>query len=228
MERVTEPELMDELDQARAYSEADFSDSHQAVVEHFTERFTEFGAVAGARVIDLACGPADVTTRLARALPDATFLGVDGAEAMIALGRERVAREGLGGRITLERRFLPDPSLRSRGPFDAVVSTGALHHFHEPMVLWNTIRDVSGDGTRVLIQDLTRPESREAAQVLVDRYAGGEPEILRRDYFQSLLAAFTPAEIRDQLRRVGFEHFAVDRVTDRHVVVSGRARLRPA
>ena len=117
---------------------------------------------------------------------------------------------------------------RVRGPFDAVVCTGALHHFHDPMVLWNTIRDVSGDGTRVLIQDLTRPESREAAQALVDRYAGGEPEILRRDYFQSLLAAFTPDEIRDQLRRVGFEHFAVDRVTDRHVVVSGRALLRPA
>jgi cyclopropane fatty-acyl-phospholipid synthase-like methyltransferase len=222
VERVTEPELMDETDQALAYSEADFSDSHQAVVEHFTERFGDFGALDEARVMDLACGPADVTTRLARAFPDATFLGVDGAEAMIVLGRERVAREGLADRITLARHFLPDPMLRALGPYDAVVCTGALHHFHDPMVLWNTIRDVSGEGARVLVQDLTRPKSENAARALVDRYAAGEPEILRRDYFQSLLAAFTPEEIRDQLRAVGFQHFTVDIVSDRHVVVTGR------
>jgi SAM-dependent methyltransferase len=221
VERVTEPELMDDADQARAYSDADFSDSHQAVVEHFTERFPDF---ATGRVIDLACGPADVTTRLARAFADATFLGVDGAAAMIALGRERVARGGLIDRITLECRLLPDPTLRELGPYDAAVCTGALHHFHDPMVLWNTIRDLAGDGTRVLVQDLTRPESRAVAHALVDRYAAGEPEILRRDYFQSLLAAFTPREIRDQLHAVGFEHFAVDTVSDRHVVVSGRVR----
>jgi hypothetical protein len=108
------------------------------------------------------------------------------------------------------------------------VCTGALHHFHDPMVLWSCIRDVAGDGGRVLVQDLIRPASRDAARALVDRYAEGEPEILRRDYFQSLLAAFTLDEIRDQLHRVGFEGFAVDQVTDRHVVVTGRTRLRPA
>jgi cyclopropane fatty-acyl-phospholipid synthase-like methyltransferase len=224
MERVTEPELMDEADQARAYSEADFSDSHQAVVTNFTERFPDFAALAGARVIDLACGPADVTTRLARGFPGATFFGVDGAEAMIALGRERVARDGLAERITLECRFMPDPTLRELGPFDAAVCTGALHHFHDPMVLWNTFRDVAGAGTRVFIQDLTRPDSPSTAQALVDRYAAGEPEVLRRDYYQSLLAAFTLDEIHDQLHTIGWDHFAVEAVSDRHVVVSGIVR----
>jgi ubiquinone/menaquinone biosynthesis C-methylase UbiE len=224
LERVTEPELMNEADQARAYSEADFSDSHQAVVTHFAQRFTDFGALAGAHVIDLACGPADVTTRLARAFTNATFFGVDGAPEMIALGRERVARDGIADRISLECHFMPDPSLRAHGPFDAAVCTGALHHFHDPMVLWNTMRDVATAGTRVLVQDLTRPASTDAAHALVDRYAAGEPDILRRDYYQSLLAAFTLTEIRDQLRAVGFEHFAVDAVSDRHVVVSGTVR----
>ncbi len=223
MERVTEPELMDEAGQARAYSEADFAAPHQAVVTHFAERFPEFTAIVGARVIDLACGPADVTTRLARAFTNATFVGVDGAPAMIDLGRERVAREGLGERITLACHFMPDPALRGLGPFDAAVCTGALHHFHDPTVLWSTIGDVAGTGTRVLIQDLTRPDSVSAAQALVDRYAAGEPEILRRDYYQSLRAAFTLDEIREQLHTVGFDHFAIDAVSDRHVVVSGIA-----
>jgi cyclopropane fatty-acyl-phospholipid synthase-like methyltransferase len=221
VERVTEPELMDEVGQARAYSEADFSDPHQAVVAQFTDHFADFAGLVGARVIDLACGPADVTVRLARALPDATFLGVDGAEAMIALGRERLAREGLADRVALERHLLPDPALGARDPYDAIVCTGALHHFHDPMALWTTVGDVAGKGARVLVQDLTRPDSHATARMLVNRYAAGEPEILRRDYFHSLLAAFTPDEIRAQLHVVGYEHFAVDMVSDRHVVVSG-------
>ncbi|HEX4493745.1 MAG TPA: class I SAM-dependent methyltransferase [Acidimicrobiia bacterium] len=219
MERVTEPELMDDAEQARAYSEADFANPHQEVVKQFVARFPELDA---GRVIDLACGPADVTGRLARALPSATFVGVDGADAMIALGRERLARDGLDDRVTLERRFLPDASLRGLGPFDAAVCTGALHHFHDPMVLWNAMRDVSAPGTCVLVQDLTRPASVDAAHALVTHYAGTEPDVLQRDYFHSLLAAFTLDEIREQLESIGFGHFAVDAVSDRHVVVSGR------
>jgi len=224
MERVVEPELMDDPGQARAYSEADFADPHQAVVAHFTERFPDFDSCREARVIDLACGPAEVTSRLARALPHATFLGVDGADAMVELGRERLVRDGLDDRVSLVRRFLPDPTLRELGPFDAAVCTGALHHFHDPMVLWDTLSDVSTRGTRILVQDLTRPGSIDAAHALVARYAGEEPEILRRDYFHSLCAAFTLDEIREQLERVGFGYFACDAVSDRHVVVSGRAR----
>jgi SAM-dependent methyltransferase len=224
MERVVEPELMDDAVQARAYSDADFTDSHQAVVAHFAERFPDLAARHSARVIDLACGPADVTSRLARALPRATFLGVDGADAMVELGRARLAREGLDDRVTLARRFLPDPALRELGPLDAAVCTGALHHFHNPAVLWETMRDVSSHGTRILVQDLTRPGSIEAAHTLVAQYAGEEPEVLRRDYFHSLLAAFTLDEIRAQLEDAGFGHFAVDAVSDRHVVVSGRVR----
>ena len=39
MERIPEPELMDDPEQARAYASADFSEPHQAFVERFTQRF---------------------------------------------------------------------------------------------------------------------------------------------------------------------------------------------
>ena len=66
------------------------------------------------------------------------------------------------------------------------------------------------------------PDSDVAQQrALVDRYAAGEPGgRCGRDYFQSLRAAFTLDEIRDQLHAVGLDHFAVDAVSDRHVVVA--------
>ena len=65
MERIPEPELMDEAEQARAYAEADFSGPHDMFVQLFREAFPDT-APAGA-VLDLGCGPADVTRRFASA-----------------------------------------------------------------------------------------------------------------------------------------------------------------
>jgi hypothetical protein len=51
---------------------------------------------------------------------------------------------------------------------------------------------------------LLRPDSPEAAQAIVDQYASGEPEVLRRDFYNSLLAAFTEDEIGAQFEiRIG-------------------------
>ncbi|MGZ8753452.1 MAG: methyltransferase domain-containing protein, partial [Acidimicrobiia bacterium] len=104
MDRTVEPELMLDADQAFAYSQADFTVPHQAAIERFTARFPGFTA---GRALDLACGPADVTVRFARAYPRSRLLGVDGSPAMLALGGERVADAGLTERITLAEHLLP-------------------------------------------------------------------------------------------------------------------------
>lgn len=219
MERVLEPELMVDDDQALAYSNADFTEPHQAAITRFRERFPDFRS---GRVLDLACGPADVTVRFARAYPDCTVVGVEGSPAMLALGVQRVEAVGLQSRVVLAHRMLPDPELSELGGFDAVVCTSSLHHFHDPMVLWDAVRTAGAPGACVLVQDLYRPESPAAAQAFVDTYSAGEPVVLRRDYFNSLCAAFSPDEVAAQLRAAGFGGWAVDTVDDRHLVVSGR------
>jgi cyclopropane fatty-acyl-phospholipid synthase-like methyltransferase len=220
MERVTEPELMVDDDQAIAYSEADFTESHQGAVTRFGAAFPEF---AGGHMLDLACGPADVTVRFARAYPDTHIVGLEGSPAMLALGVQRVAREGCAGQISFQHRLLPDPELATLGAFDAVVSTAALHHFHDPAVLWDAIRIAASPGACIFVQDLMRPESAAIAQAMVDRHARGEPDVLRRDFFHSLCASFTPDEVRAQLTAAGLDALDVQPVTDRHLVIQGRA-----
>jgi len=44
------------------------------------------------------------------------------------------------------------------------------------------------------------------------------------DFYRSLLAAFTPAEVRAQLRAAGLEELAVEVISDRHLFVSGRLK----
>jgi SAM-dependent methyltransferase len=220
MQRVTEPELMVDDDQALAYAEADFAESHQAAVTRFGAAFPDF---RGGRLLDLACGPADITIRFARAYPGTKIVGVEGSPPMLALGVQRVAGEGLAAQISFEHRVLPDPDLAELGAFDAVVSTNSLHHFHDPAVLWDAMRAAAAPGAAVFVQDLMRPESPEAAQALVDQYSPDEPEVLRRDFFNSLCAAFTLAEIRPQLLDARFPAFTVEPVTDRHLVITARA-----
>ncbi len=91
MDRVTEPELMVDDDQALAYSEADFAESHQAAVTRFAEAFPDFRS---GRMLDLACGPADITVRFARAYPETTIVGLEGSPAMLALGVQRLRARG--------------------------------------------------------------------------------------------------------------------------------------
>jgi ubiquinone/menaquinone biosynthesis C-methylase UbiE len=217
--RVPEPELMADPLQARAYAEGDFAAPHQRFVEMLQAKI---GAEAnGGLVLDLGCGPADVTIRFARACPDACIHGIDGSEAMLALGREAVERAGLAVRVTLFDGRLPD-ALLPHDAYDGVLSNALLHHLEHPSVLWQTIRRAGAAGAWVFIMDLLRPRDAAHATQLVDLYASGEPEVLRRDFYNSLLAAYRPSEVRAQLRSAGLDHLESEIVSDRHFIVWGR------
>lgn len=208
---------MGEAEQALAYSEADFSIPHDAFVAHFQGRFPDFGQGS---VIDLGCGPADVTVRFARACPEARILGVDGAEAMLALGRERIEQAGLTGRVQLERHHLPSPALASG--FDGVISNSLLHHLDDPNVLWQTVRQVGKPGAQVLVMDLMRPGTPEELEYLAMTYAADAPPVLQRDFRCSLAAAYRVDEIVSQLAAAGLTDLQVEAVSDRHVLIWGR------
>lgn len=217
MERIPEPELMDDPEQARAYAGADFSEPHQAFVECFAQCFPRH---CPRRVLDLGCGAADITIRFARANPGCDLTGVDGAPAMLAQAREAVTRAELDHRVHLREARLPDKTLPQHA-FDTLINNSLLHHLADPQVLWRAVVDCAGPDAAVFIMDLRRPDTREQAGRLVQEYSGNEPEVLRRDFFNSLLAAYRPEEIAAQLARVNLSCLQAEAVGDRHVVVYG-------
>lgn len=219
MERIPEPELMDEDEQARAYALADFAEPHNRFVELFREAFPN--EMIRGRVLDLGCGPADITLRFARAFPPCSIDGVDGAERMLHYGRSAVAQAGLESRVRLIHGYLPGAALPCKH-YDAIISNSLLHHLHDSMVLWDAVKAYTRPGAPVFIMDLMRPESRAQAQALVDQYAANEPEVLRHDFFNSLLAAYRTDELAGQLACAGLSHFTVRAASDRHLTISGR------
>jgi len=207
---------MDNTAQARAYAGADFCEAHQAFVDAFRARFPHF---AGGRVIDLGCGPADVTLRFARAYPGVEVMGVDGAAPMLEWGRRAIAATGLAGRVRLEKIRLPSAALTA--VFDAVISNSLLHHLADPAILWRTIRQVGRPGAPVLVMDLMRPADVAGAKALTARYVGGAPDVLRQDFFHSLRAAYRLDEVRVQLDAAGLSGFSAAAVSDRHWLAWG-------
>lgn len=214
---------MEDPAQARAYSEADFASAHDAVVADLLARHPGVERVDGLEAVDLGCGPADVTVRLALALPHATVVGVDAGPVMLGLGRRRVAAAGLDHRVVLVEGRLPDVApLRGRR-FDLVASNSLLHHVADPADVWTAVRGLGRPGGAVHVADLRRPTDTEARDALVDRYAAGEPRVLVEDFRHSLSAAYRPDEVEQQLDDAGLAgHLAVEVVSDRHLVVHGR------
>ena len=219
MQRITEPELMDDQAQAEAYAAADFAEAHSRIVDSFDSCFP--GEDVAGYILDLGCGPGDICFRFAARFPACSIMGVDGSRAMIRLANERKACEpATGDRLQFIEGLLPGAAIPGAS-FAAIISNSLLHHLHDPRVLWETVVRHASPGTRVFVVDLFRAETAAAARRLVDEYASDEPEILRRDFFNSLCAAFEPGEVEAQLAAAGLAGLAVDLISDRHLVVHG-------
>jgi len=217
MDRIPEPEVMDDPAQALAYARADFAEVNQAFVDRFRAAFPAF--VSG-RVVDLGCGPADIPIRLARAIPAAHVTGVDASAPMLDLARRAIAAAGLADRIALVEGRLPGLPLPAAG-FDAVVSNSLVHQLPDAVPFWKEVRRLGRPGAATLVVDLFRPESPAAAQAIVEAYSGGEDPLLKRDFHNSLCAAFTPDEVAGHLRAAGLAHLEVQIISDRHWAVAG-------
>ena len=64
--------------------------------------------------------------------------------------------------------------------------------------------------------------SPEAAEQLRQRYLADAPAVLQHDYLASLHAAFTAAEVEQQLNRCGLQQLQVAEVDDRYLEIWGQ------
>jgi len=218
VDRVLEPELMDNERQSIAYAKADFSASNQYFVDGLIRDFP--GHLH--RAVDIGCGPGDVVIRLARAAPHIHITAIDGSAPMISLARAAVRQAGLDSRVTLANGYIPGVALEERS-YDAVLSKDLLHHLPDPSALWKEIVRLGRPGAAVYVMDLVRPSTPADAQRIVDNVAANEDAVLREDFYNSLCAAFTLDEAGEQLLQASLD-LRVTRVSERHMLISG---LRP-
>ena len=143
---------------------------------------------------------------------------VDGSPAMIQLAQQAIDECGLSMTISVLQGYVPGLPLPV-GHFDAVLSKDFLHHLPDPMSLWREIRRLIKPGGFICVMDLRRPDSSQAAHEIVEAVTADEAEVLRIDFYNSLLAAYTPEEIREQLKAAAL-NLDVTLSGDRHMLVT--------
>ena len=218
MKRTPEPELMENPVQAAAYAHADFTAPNRLFIEQF-ERYLGPSAETG-HLIDLGCGPGDILLELANRLPAWRLVGVDGSAAMLEFAEQRTTR-ALAQRLRWVQAKLPALG-NANGHYQAVISNSLLHHLAEPATLWGTIRGQLAAQGAYFVMDLLRPCSEAQAAAIVTNYAADESKILQHDFYQSLLAAYRPGEVRAQLAAAQLPG-QVRIISDRHLIVYGHA-----
>ncbi len=212
MQRQPEPEYMDLADEADAYAEADFNDVNQV----FAERLFELADDAPYSALDLGTGPADIPRRVTLGRPHWRIAALDAAFAMLRIAHAR----GWDHAFMLvqgDAKGLPFAD----HAFDVIFTNSILHHLSDPFLFWREIKRVAKPGALLFLRDLSRPETGEQAHAIVVKHSGNESELLQEEFYRSLLAAYTPNEIRVQLTQAGLHGLHVEQITDRHLDVYG-------
>ena len=85
MERIPEPELMVEKEQVIPYDEADFSEGEVDLINQINYYLLRKNIFFGEKdlIVDLGCGPGNISEKLAIKWPNSEVVGIDGSKEMI-------------------------------------------------------------------------------------------------------------------------------------------------
>ena len=218
---------MCEASQVEAYSKADFATSDQSFCLDLYQYLvaSERLLSSGSLIVDLGCGPGNISERVSRLWPEADVLGVDGSELMIDEANRRMRRSYRDKqRLSyhcLNIFELANGTIDFGSTAELVLSNSLLHHLHNPQDLWRTIFKIAQPGTVLFHRDLRRPTSKDQAIEIQRRHMPEAPSVLIRDFLASLHAAFTVDEVKAQLEFARLDHLQVIEVKDRYLEVFG-------
>lgn len=118
-----------------------------AGVEHLHERLSR----PGARVVEVGFGAGHSTIALARAYPEATFVGLDVDEASVRMARANAATAGVSERVTF--LVADGDGAAAHGPFDAAFAFECLHDMPRPVEVLAAVRRSLAPGAPLIVMD---------------------------------------------------------------------------
>ena len=225
MERTTEPELMEIPSQVKAYADADFSRSDSMVVTGLETYLKKVGKMLNKNdlILDVACGPGNISERIAKNWPFVKVIGIDGSKEMLNEAEKKLSQSFTKN---LTYKLIEINSIATGEhyfPFkaDVLVSNSALHHFHDPCKFWDALKKLGKTKCINVHRDLIRPDSIEKALELKEIHLSNSPEILKKDFYASLKASFTVDEVNKQLFVAGLSQLEVFQIDGLYFEIIG-------
>jgi ubiquinone/menaquinone biosynthesis C-methylase UbiE len=157
------------------------------------------------KILEIGPGPCYITIEIAKLLPKAESVGLDVSRTMLEIATRNAMEAGVNDRVVFR---LGDAAQMpfSVESFDFVVSSGSLHHWKDPIRIFNEIYWVLKDGGEALIGDLRR----DAPRKLKDEMAAGiDSRLMRWGLRHSFSDAHTRDELLEMLAQTHFSDYEV-------------------
>ena len=210
MKRILEPEVMDTIEEARAYDDMDFLEVNTA----FVNRLIDLG-ISDGHFLDLGTGTARIPIILAKRVPNVQITAIDLSSNMLNIGQKHVNQAELTNRILLEKADAKNLPYTNQS-FDGVFSNSIIHHIPDPSSVILEIKRVLKPQGLLYIQDLLRLESTTAIEKIVDTYAKDETQYQRKLFRDSLFAALTVDEVETIIKKTEVTNTKIAQISDRH------------
>jgi len=203
MERIPEPELMEEKEQVISYDEADFSEGEENLIKQINHYLLKKNISLSERdlIVDLGCGPGNISEKLAIKWPNSEVVGIDGSKEMILRAEYNkeisVNKKKLKNLryICSDIKDIKSINFLLKKKISLLVSNSLIHHITHLEDFFNTIKSLSNN-TVNFHKDLKRPVDEDAALELKLQCSVKYNETLTNDYYASLRASYTLKELK--------------------------------
>ncbi len=209
--RILEPEIMDTEEDAIQYNSIPNNDVNLA----FVEEVLKFSPVNASRLVDLGSGPAHIPILFALKRPQILITAVELAENMIAIAQQNIKNAKMEDRIIIKKQDIKHTMLEQKS-FDIVISNSCIHHIHNPIELFAEAKRLVSNGGAIYFKDLLRPKSLPELEHLVNKYAHDVNDYQRILFRNSLHAALTLDEVKENVEAAGLANAEIKQTSDRH------------
>ena len=230
MDREPEPELMNKKSQVKAYCAADFSVGEINLIK-FISNYLEINNINLSKndlIVDLGCGPGNISEKLSERWPDVKVLGIDGSKEMIREAESRMFKNKIMGKygnlnyLCSDIRKISSHEIFSRKEITLLVSNSFIHHIIDIDNFFEFIINLSNKQTINFHKDLIRPKDEKTALKLKDKCSQKYSAILTNDYYASLKASYRRNEIQKKILELDLESMNVIEESAEYLIVYGK------
>ena len=229
MERIPEPELMEEKKQVISYDEADFSEGEVNLINQINHYLLRKNISLGEKdlIVDLGCGPGNISEKLAIKWPNTEVIGIDGSKEMILRAEYNKNISTNQKKLKNLRYICSDikeiklDNFLFKKEINLLVSNSLIHHITYIEDFFNTIKSLSSNSTVNFHKDLKRPLDEKSALELKAQCSKIYNEILTNDYYASLKASYTFKELKNFTLENNLSSLEVFEDGDKYLIVYG-------
>jgi len=229
MERIPEPELMEKKEQVISYDKADFSEGEVNLINQINHYLLRNNISLGEKdlIVDLGCGPGNISEKLAIRWPHAEVVGIDGSKEMIlrAEYNKKISNNQKKLKnlryVCFDIKDIKPNNFLLKKKISLLVSNSLIHHITHLEDFFKTIRSLSDNTTVNFHKDLKRPFNEKSALELKAQCSTKYNEILTNDYYASLRASYTFRELKNFTLENDLSSLDVFEDGDKYLIVYG-------